>query len=148
MQITKEMVEFADSHNWDEDFKQDMYVKLLEQPDDYMEGVDFRKIMTTVYNNTLQDSKAKDSRRAELVQENVQAVEGLFTRGDNHDPFLHMEADELVKKAEGMSDLLRKTLQWYLAGVTVEQMAWRDSVSINTIYQRMHNIKQELHNGE
>ena len=147
MDITQEMRDFAEAQKWDEDMKQDMYVKLLEQPEGYMDGVSVKKLMTTVYNRNVIDSGAKEARRRELVLENVQAIEGLHGTDDTCDPIEHLTADELLERIESLSPLLYNTFRCYVEGTPIQKIADDYGVDSNTIYQRIHAIKQEISNG-
>jgi DNA-directed RNA polymerase specialized sigma24 family protein len=146
MKITQEMIEFAEAQKWDEDLKQDMYVKLLEQPDDYMEGVGVESLMTQVYNRNVIDGARKEARRKELVQENVQAIEALHGTDDIHDPIEYLAVDNLFSRMHCLSPLLYNTLQDYVYGASIQEIAEKNNVDANTIYQRIHAIKKELHN--
>lgn len=145
MEITQEMIDFAEAQKWDNDKKQDAYVALLEKPEGYMKDVGVKALMTAIYNFKVIDEQRKDARHKVLVQENLQAVEGLHSTGDNCDPFDYLAADAVLQRADELSPLLKKTLYGYLNGVSVADMAKHERVDANTIYQRFHAIKQELY---
>lgn len=147
MEITQEMVTFAEAQKWDDDIRQDVYVILLEKPDGYMGDQTIESLMTAIYTFRKMDLFRQDSRRKALVMENLQAIENLHGTDGAYDPIEYVAVDELMDRVDKLSPLLKKTLYAHLNGVTVAAIAAHEEVDANTIYQRMHAIKRELHNG-
>lgn len=147
MKITTEMIEFAEKQTWDDDARQDVYVVLLEKEEGYMGNVSVEQLVTSIYNLRMLNGYRQDTRRKELVQENVQAIERFHGTDDIHDPIEYMGAEEMLDRVASLSPLLYNTLHDYVDGMTVPEIAARHNTNNNTVYQRIHEIKQELHNG-
>lgn len=147
MEITQEMIEFAEGQKWDDDVRQDVYVILLEKADGYMKKASVPQLMTSIYNLLVLNGFRQDTRRKELVRENIQAIEMFHGTDDVCNPLEYLDAEALFDRVRTLSPLLKKTFYGYLDGVTPDQMAEHEKVDVNTIYQRIHAIKQELHNG-
>jgi DNA-directed RNA polymerase specialized sigma24 family protein len=147
MKITQEIQDFTEAQKWDEDVKQDVYVILLEKEEGYMGNVSVEQLVTSIYNLRCLNGYRQEARRKELVEENIQAIEAFHGTDDTHDPLEYMGAEEILNKISNLSPLLYDTLSDLLDGMTPRQCAVIDKVDTNTIYQRIHAIKQELHNG-
>ena len=147
MNIKQEMIDFAQAQNWDDDVRQDVYVILLEKAEGYMGDVSTEQLMTSIYNLRCLNGYRQDSRRRELMQENISAIEGFHGTDDNWDPIEYLEADAVLTRVNTLSPLLRKTLYAYLNGVSMATMAKHEDMDVNSIYQRMYTIKKELQHG-
>ena len=148
MHITPYMIDFAEGQAWDEDVRQDVYVILLDKPNGYMDNASVEQLMTSIYNLQVLNNHRQVARRKELVKENIQAIEKFHGTDDNHDPLDYLVAEQgLYARALSLSPLLLSTLEDYMLGNTVQEIAMNHDLDINTVYQRMYAIKQELQNG-
>lgn len=145
MEITNDMLAHAEKANWDEDITQEVWVKVLEYTGKAPERVE--AWLTTIYSNARNAYYTKEQRRRELELMNVQAMENVHGLDDVHDPLDYISAEELISRFGELSPLLYNTLRDYVEGSSVEEIAAKQGVDPNTIYQRIHQAKKELQDG-
>ena len=144
MVLTNDMVTYCMSQPWDEDIRQDVFVRVLEhegRPEDVNNAW-----LSRIYTNLKMNGFTTEKRRKELEQEAVAVLEGLQGKDDVHDPLEYLEAEQLIPELGALSPLLYNTLRDYVLGKTPEEIAEDQGVDANTIYQRIHQAKKEITN--
>lgn len=145
MELSKSQLEYVYAQNWDPDVRQEALLRALE----YNGKVEFFKTwISTIYNNLLQSTSVKATRRGEIVEDNKQRVADMFNRHDNHDPILDVERDELLASVDDLSDTVKDTLLYLTTDRSIEEYAEKEGVAANTIYQRIYQAKKELQDAE
>ena len=143
MQLQQWMIDYAEAQPWDNDLRQDLYVKLLEM-DDKEINTDY---LSRAYTNMNTDKMRVESRRREIEDESIHYI--CLSLGWSDlvaDPMDQMIAhEEISMKLKELSPLLRATLERVVIdGVTPEEMAEEEGTSANVIYQRVHQAKAIL----
>lgn len=141
MQLTQEVIDYIEKRPWDEDYKQDVYVRLLEYETPIKDPFAF---IETTYKNVVTDEYRHAAVRKELEQEMSERLKELVGQDDSSDPREYLEAETILKTAGKLSDVLARTLDHILEGWTPAEMAVEDGVEVNVIYQRIWQLKQWL----
>lgn len=97
--------------------------------------------------NTCLSLMSKDSRRAELAEQNEEKIEQLCRAKETHlDPAAELSAQRaLTAKLQYLTPLLRQTfVDLVYEGYTPEELAKKQDVKPNVIYQRLHQLKKQL----
>jgi len=150
MELTTRTINMAESLNWDDDLRQDVYVKWLEADDrplDIDTDSKLKAYLQEFYFNVKRGSDSKEKRRREIEQESVEAItRELGLADDADDPMEVLIAEEgIYDILKDMSPLIRGTFERVIVeGDSVEAEAEREKVSANTIYQRVWEAKQTL----
>ena len=143
MELQPWMIEYVEAHAWDEDLKQDIYVKLLELEDKEIDT----NYLSRMYSNARLDERRIEARRREIEVESVDYITsalGLVDEGC--DPMDLMIAEqEVARKLKELSPILRVTLERVVIdGAEPEDVAVEEGTSVNVIYQRVHQAKTIL----
>jgi DNA-directed RNA polymerase specialized sigma24 family protein len=150
MDITKDILEYCEKQNWDEDLRQEVYVKLLEQEEEVLFP---RTFIQTTYKNIWQNHRRIEERRVELVRENEEEIRnnfGLPKEGKAHDPLdVLIGMEEVSERLDNLSPLLRDTVERvYLDGKTPEEVAKEDVEEVAAVYKRISRAKKLLQGEE
>jgi len=148
MQIPVEIVRYIEScYKWDADLTQEVYLAILEKPDDYEINKGWCQ---ATYENLRNRATRDDQRRRELLRENEDAVRGTFyDENQACDPAEVFEGEEVLDdRADYLSPLISKTLELhYVKGLTVEAIAKRERVDTKAIYERLR-VGRNILRGE
>lgn len=151
MKLTPEIIEIAeDMPNWDEDLRQDLYVKWLEADEEEFDldtPAKIRAYLHQRYKNLKYNRDSVAARRAELEKENVEAITRNLGLADvAADPFDKLAAEEEVTlRLKEMSPLIRETFdRVILGGESIEAVALDERTTANVIYQRVWEAKKIL----
>lgn len=145
-ELTKEIIDFVQrqvKYGWDEDIAQDLYIEIMEHPDESIgTGWVYQK-----YQWMWRDRARKEKRRLEILDEIGEQAANM--RGPDEyadDPMDLLEFEEEVRdRLRGMSDTLLRTAEYiYLEGLTPDEAAAKEGIARNAIDQRVHNIKKQL----
>lgn len=144
MKLQPWMIEYIESKTkWDEDVKQDLYVRLLE-----MEDKDINKTyIGLMYSTAHANNHNVETRRRELIMDNKDAIRSaLGHEGEALDPYDILSIqEELEDRLTNMSPLLFSTFERVVIGEeTPEELAEDEGLSPNVIYQRVWQVKQQL----
>ena len=143
MQLQQWMIDYAEAQPWDNDLRQDLYVKLLEM-DDKEINTDY---LSRAYTNMNTDKMRVESRRREIEDESVHYICLALGWSDLvADPMDQMIAhEEISMKLKELSPLLRATLERVMInGLTPEELAAEEGSKANAIYWRVNRAKQIL----
>lgn len=143
MKLTQAMIDYCESQPWDDDMRQDVYVKVMETPETEVNN----PWLSRIYTNLCHDEREKNRRRQELIDENIAEVRHLLGMDDiGPDVVDELEAAErLIWKVKDLSPLLRATLyNLLIEGMGPEEIADKEQVKTNVIYKRLHDIKQHV----
>jgi len=143
MQLTPQMIAFCEKQKWDEDLRQEVYVKVLEC--DHTETHD--GWLSTIYSNLLTDKRRATKLHADLIQAHYDTiVKTLALDGTNADPMDIRDSEQQIEvRLKDLSYLLRATLDLVLIeGYTPEELAEREGTTANVIYQRIHQARKLL----
>lgn len=143
MEIPQWMVAYMEEKSWDDDIRQDMYVRLLEMDDKQIN----KTYLCLMYSSLVANKASVDNRRAEIVQDNVNAIRSaLGMDAEAADPMDVLELEEELSSAlVGLSPVLFETLERAIInGESPEDLAEEEGVEPNTIYQRVWKVKQQL----
>ena len=145
MKITTTIRERVEKIVRDEDWRQDIYLKLLEMPEP-TEAPSHGQL-TIMYRNLLIDSDRVRRRREEILEENnsdVACALGFGTQADDPAEVLQLK-EKIVERLLSLSELQKRTLErLFLDGLTPEELAAEEGVERNAIDQRVHTIKTQL----
>jgi len=145
MRITEEVTVYCEGQPWDDDLRQEVYLKVLEA-DEF--AVISKAWLSRVYTNLKKNHVRDETRRRELREEKHDIIiDMLGTRDVAADPAecLEME-EEAERKYKDLSPLLRQTML-HLLYQTAEEIAQQEGTSVNVIYQRIHQAKRLLQDG-
>jgi DNA-directed RNA polymerase specialized sigma24 family protein len=144
MRLTKEMIDYCESQPWDDDLRQDVYVKVLESAETNPVN---NAWLSRIYTNLEHDNRKVQDRRREIERDNSDSViAALGMQGNSADALdILMCNQEFEVKYKEMSSLLRGTLDSLVDdGMSVAELAEVEDVSENVIYQRVWEIKKAL----
>jgi len=148
MILTETVANIVDGLNFEDDVKQDFYVKWLEKEGTPPEDVKHLQAYITIMIHNLKSNAGwMANNRARLLEENANDVrKQLGVDGEEADPMLVLiAAEEVEGKLKLLSPLLRATLsRIVLEGWTVCGVALTEGVSENVIYQRIHQARKVI----
>ena len=137
MKIEQWMIDYAEGQPWDEDKRQDVYVKILEAEDKPINP----SYIARMYTNLRID--------ADRVESNRKSLERLYwllfdelTQPDSMDLTVYRETVE--ERLKLLSPLLRGTARMLITGSTIDEIAEREEIDTNAVYQRLHQIRKRL----
>jgi len=143
MQLTPQMIAFCEKQKWDEDLRQEVYVKVLECD----VAATHDGWLSTIYSNLLTDKRRATKLHADLIQAHYDTiVKTLALDGTNADPMDIRDSEQQIEvRLKDLSYLLRATLDLVLIeGYTPEELAEREGTTANVIYQRIHQARKLL----
>lgn len=145
MKLTTDLLDYCEgSLKWDEDLRQEVYVKILEAPD----GTVINKgWLVRVYENLRTDKHRQDNNQLRLREENYDAiVQNLALTSPGDDPVDILTAsEEIQERLDGLSPLLKTTLEAVvIEGMTPEDVAEEMDTTPNVIYKRIHDARHTL----
>ena len=147
-ELTQEVIDMAESQPWEEDLRQDFYVKWLESEKHDDEDIkNLRAYINTIYHNLRGSHIGVERRRRELEDENIEAITRELGLADNaDDPMEVLIAEEHVAQTlKEMSPLIREAFdRVVIDGESPEDIAAQEWVDPNTIYQRVWKAKKIL----
>jgi len=143
MELTQEIIDYCEKrYKWDDDARQELYIKILEAPDDTVINKGWCQ---KVHNNMVNGDRRGEQRRAELRVDNYDTIlNNLGLDGHEDDPAEITEGEQhILKQYNGMSPLLQETLiQYYVEGRTPEDIAgenWEDPGAVRKRITRARN---------
>jgi DNA-directed RNA polymerase specialized sigma24 family protein len=137
------MMDYCEKQPWDDDLRQDLYVKLLGMEDKVIDT----NYLSRMYTNLRNNDKRNEERRAELISEHAEDIMLAFSLDEPAmDPLdIMIQEEEVENKLKELSPLLRATLERVVVdGVSPEDLAEEEGTSANVIYQRVHEAKRRL----
>lgn len=143
MNLTQEMIDYCESQPWDDDMRQEVYVKILEEPSKDVNHAFLSRVYTNVVKNQIRD----EARRRELMEGNLDEIRRTLGIDDLSADVVEelSAAEEIIWKVKDLSHLLRATLyKMLIEGKTPDEVANDERTTPNVIYKRLHDIKQQL----
>lgn len=146
MKLTEEMILFAESKQWDDDLRQDLYEQILEMDDEPVDNVE--AFMSVRYRNLQHNSYYKKNNRDQLLNDNMEEVKNWLTHGDDchADPMeIYQAWEDMTRRLAELTDVLQGTIvKVYMEGKTPQEVAIEEGEDSNTIYARVHRAKKQL----
>ena len=144
MEIPKWMTHYIEGQkHWDDDIRQEVYLKLLE-----MEQKDINKAyIQSIYLTKRQNTYNSETRRRELEEEHTDQIRRNFgLDGESPDPSdLFTGISELHERLSTLSALMRETVERVVLGdEDPNVLAEEEGVPTNTIHQRVWQAKKQL----
>ena len=147
MELTTEMIEYCEKQPWDDDDRQDVYVRVLEHEGEpsSVNNAWLSRMYTNLRNNRARD----DARRREIVGDAQATLAGMVSDDNTADPLdILMSQEEIENRVSGLSTLLYDTLVSHVVhGATPHELAVRYDVKEEVIYKRLQRAR-ELVKGE
>lgn len=152
MEITEDVMSIAENANWDEDVKQEFYLKWLEKDSavTFVGKSDLKRYMHQFYSNMRRRETEKTMRRQSIEQDNSEAItRELGLDGQAADPCdLLMIGEEYEDIVTQLSPLIRRAYESVVInGESVEDVAVGGRTTPNVIYQRVHEAKRIIKEG-
>ena len=149
MELSDRVIRVVESmKGLDEDSKQDLYVKWLEQDGTLMNKSDSDiRNMASIYAWHLSSNKEHVERnRRRLEDENAETIQNMFNMNDFEPDLMDVfiADEEFERKLKLLSPLLEGTLELMNQGYTSAELAEHYGVTENTIYQRIWQAKTIL----
>lgn len=143
MNVSDSLFKFIESRPWDEDDKQELYIRVLEY-----NGPEIRNTnawISVMYYRMLANRKNTEVRRREILTEAASTIEGLIGEDENQDPYDYLVAEEVLTRHKKLSPVLSDTIEEiYIKGKTPEELATEQEESSATIYKRIERAKKAL----
>lgn len=149
MELSDRVISIIESmKHVNEDAKQDLYVKWLEQ-EGTLEGKsdsDIRSMASLYAWNIQSNENFKENNRRRLEDENAETIQNMFNMNDfEPDPMDVLEGEqEFERKLKLLSPLLEGTLELVNQGFNSSEIAEHYGCSENTVYQRLWQAKAIL----
>lgn len=135
MEVTNKMIEYCEAQPWDDDLRQEVYLKVLEAEEADVNTAWLSRIYTNLFLNTLRDI----TRRHDLRTDHSEEIVDLMGLGDtDNDPMDRLIAHETVQEnLDSLSPLLRDAVQAIaIEGRDVAKFAKEEGVGERAIYLR------------
>jgi DNA-directed RNA polymerase specialized sigma24 family protein len=141
MQLTTDMIEYCEAQPWDEDHRQEVYIKVMEykgEPSDVNDAW-----LSRMYTNHMHNVRRDEARRVEILD--GLTGESLAVADPALDPMEILMAEEaLGERTKGMTALMEHTLtKHYIEGKSIAEIAeeeGEDNVTIRVRLNRGRNI--------
>ena len=151
-ELTSSVMDIVESSKWDDDTKQDFYVRWLELEDmpEFVELSHLRGYCQQVYNNLHRNELRKKRNRQRIEQESKdEIIRELGLDGQSADPRdLLMAQEEYEDILKHMSPLIRAAYTGVvLNGEDVGSVAEAGRTTPNVIYQRVWEAKKQIKEG-
>jgi DNA-directed RNA polymerase specialized sigma24 family protein len=143
MELTQDMIDYCESQPWDDDLRQEVYIKVLEADEADVN----HPWLSRLYTNALADQHQVSMRRNELMEGHIDEVRRALGIEDlSADVVEELSAvEEIIWKLKDLSPLLRATLyKMLIEGKNPDEVANDERTTPNVIYKRLHTIKQQL----
>lgn len=145
------VVEYCEAQAWDEDSRQDFYLRWLEADDmeipEFVDEQHLHGYCNAVYANMQRNTRAKELNRKSLEIAHADKIREVFGwTGHVMDvEELMILREEVKDKLKELSTLLRRTLEEVIIhGTSPEELAKAEGTDVNAIYKRIHDAKKKL----
>jgi len=145
MEIPTEIMKYCQScYKWDDDLRQDVYMKIMELP----EGTEVNKAWClTVYRHLWTNRNFIEGNRARLREENYDLiVNNLALDKAADDPADTAESeDTILKHLDSLSAALQDTMiQFYFEGRSAEEIAETNNENVEAVRKRITRARKQL----
>jgi hypothetical protein len=152
MELTSDLMDIVENTNWDDDGRQDFYIKWLEKEGSmsFDSKSDLKRYIMAFYKNGMMHRARTETNRRRIEKENQEAItRELGLDGQAADPCdLLMIGEEYEDIVTQLSPLIRRAYESVVInGESVEDVAVGGRTTPNVIYQRVHEAKRIIKEG-